>query len=449
MDMRWEEYSVEDLLNLRRNQMLRVNAEYQRGEVWKLPQKKRLIDSVMRKYPLPVIYLHHIETTVAGMHSEGLEIIDGQQRINALHEFHEGAFRLFHPKEDDSQARFPRFLHDLPCPWARLDFHSLPEVLKMQFLQTKLPVAKIDTEHSNEVRDLFVRLQAGLPLNSQEKRDSFPGDFTDFILRLGGKPGIARYPGHPFFQDVLRLGQDRGKTRQLAAQLTMLFLKRRAENGQFMDINNQSIDDFYYINIDFDSNSSEASRLWEILDKLHYLLRDGRRPRLQAHHAIHLVLLMDTLWDDYTRSWETSLPRALDSFMESVAEAWRNRHDQTTDDYLLRYANLTRVNADRGDTIRRRHEFYTEKMLGLLNDITPLIQRDPRRGFGQLEREVIYFRDQKRCYFCNAEVAWNEAEIHHLQEHSQGGPTVLENGVLVHRHCHPRGGVATPPAAPA
>lgn len=63
---------------------------------------------------------------------------------------------------------------------------------------------KIETHDENQARDLFVRLQAGMPLNSQEKRDAWPGQFTDFVLRLGGKADIARYPGHDFFNDVMR-----------------------------------------------------------------------------------------------------------------------------------------------------------------------------------------------------------------------------------------------------
>ena len=43
---------------------------------------------------------------------------------------------------------------------------------------------------------------------------------------------------------------------------------------------------------------------------------------------------------------------------------------------------------------------------------------------------------------CDSEVPWVEAEIHHIKEHSQGGQTVLENGKLVHKQCHPK---APPP----
>ena len=48
--------TVADILELKRSAMLTVDAEYQRGMVWSETQKKKLIDSVMRGYPLPMIY---------------------------------------------------------------------------------------------------------------------------------------------------------------------------------------------------------------------------------------------------------------------------------------------------------------------------------------------------------------------------------------------------------
>lgn len=37
---------------------LRVRPEYQRGTVWKLPQKQGLIDSLLRGYQIPLFYVH-------------------------------------------------------------------------------------------------------------------------------------------------------------------------------------------------------------------------------------------------------------------------------------------------------------------------------------------------------------------------------------------------------
>jgi 5-methylcytosine-specific restriction endonuclease McrA len=398
-----------------------------------------LVDSVLRGYPIPLIYFHHIVQQACDLVSQRYEIIDGQQRINALSDFSEGAFKLLDPVKDEAEARFPEFIKKTPCPWASKAFEDLSEDLKEQFRKTSLRIVKIETHDPNEARDLFVRLQAGMPLNSQEKRDAWPGQFTDFVLRLGGKPGIARYPGHDFFNDLMkaRRSQDRGRFRQLAAQLAMLFFTHR-DDGVFCDINAGAIDDFYYEHLGFDSSSVNARRLGEVLDKLTILLRDQKRAKIIGHEAIHLVLLVDSLLDEYTRNWEKDFAVAFDSFREALAVAKKTRYDATPSEYWLSYGVGTRVNSDRADVIQRRHEFFVSKMLAALQ---PQI-KDPVRIFGPLERELIYYRDRKRCAVCDSDVVWAEGEIHHVVQHGKGGKTIIENGALVHRHCHPKGAAA-------
>ena len=420
--------------------MAKPNPEYQRGVVWTTDQQMRLIDSVMRGYQLPIIYLHDIKREVAGRIQESYDIIDGQQRIHALHLFVEGAFSLYEP--DDKKARFPKFLREQPCPWGGKDYRNLPGGLKTSLLNTKLPVAFIETDDGNEVRDLFVRLQAGLPLNSQEKRDSYPGQFTEFVLGLGGKPEIPRYPGHAFFRRILRMKpeRDRGTTRQLAAQIAILFLERHDKGRQhFTDINTKALDDYYYRHLDFDASTSACQRLIDILSKLNELLGEGNRPKLRAHDAIHLVLFVDSLWDDYTRSWESTLPSAQDKFSEALARAAKTKNNQNPEEAWLRYGVWTRTNSDRGDSIRHRHQFYSQRMATYIGNLAP---KDSKRAFGSLDREIIYWRDDKKCGVCGSEVLWAEAEIHHIKEHIQSGRTELTNGQLVHRHCHPKAGAA-------
>src|SRR5712691_3753762 len=116
--------------------------------------------------------------------------------------------------------------------------------------------------------------------------------------------------------------------------------------------------DFYYTHIDFDSSAADPQRLVSILDKLDSLLGTGKHPKVRAHDAIHLVLLMDTLWDEYTRSWEATLPAALDQFSAALAKARQTKDSLQPDEFWLRYGQWTRVNSDRGDRIHHRHEFY-------------------------------------------------------------------------------------------
>ncbi len=309
-----------------------------------------------------------------------------------------------------------------------------------KLLETKLPVAYIKTDDINEVRDLFVRLQSGRPLNPQEKRDSYPGEFTEFILKLGGKPALARFPGHAFFQDVLKMrpGQDNGKTRQLAAQIAILFFKRR-QTGGFSDINAAAIDDYYYANLDFDPSSPGSVRLRKILDLLTQRLGGWSGPRLQAHNAIHLVLFVDSIMDDYTHSWEADLEYAQQQFSLTLTKAAIASRQGKHDEAWLEYGQWTRTAADRAWSISKRHQYYSARMMEFLGDLTP---KDPNRAFNLLEKEAIYWRDEGMCQVCGEEVDWEDAEVHHVKEHRHGGRTELSNGVLVHKHDHPKGQAA-------
>ncbi len=435
-----EQKTVGDLVELYRAGILKANPEYQRGVVWSETQKRKLVDSLMRGYPLPLIYLHYTSKIVAGMRNEGYEVIDGQQRIRSLYEFAEGNFKLLDPNKDAQKAKFPAFIRDQPCPWAGHDVHTLPEDLKEKFLATPLAVARIGTEQANEVRDLFVRLQSGLPLNHQETRDAWPGEFTEFVLRLGGKPELPRYPGHEFFPKVMRMkpATDRGKTRQLVAQIMMLCMKRR-QTGDLVDIGAGPLNDFYYESLGFEAEGAEAKRFVAILDKLSYLFQGRQGPKLHGHDAIHLILLADSLWDDYAPSWMDKLPAAFEKFQERLTEAKGVRNEEPGP-YWTQYGVWTRVNSDTATVIRLRHRFYVEEMRSYL---LPLKLKDPQRLYGELDRTILYYRQGGLCPVCDGSMPWNDTEVHHVEEHSKGGPTSLENGAVVHKTCHPKGSAAT------
>ena len=312
-------------------------------------------------------------------------------------------------------------------------------------LGKQLPVAYIREADENEVRDLFVRLQSGFPLNAQEKRDSLPGAFTDLILKLGGKPALQGYPGHSLFTNLLKMkpDTDRGKTRQLAAQIAILFLGRRQYGpDHFRDLKSGAIDDYYYTQLDFDASTPDCLRLREVLDKSYQLLSAWKGPKLVGHNAIHLILLVDELLDDYTHAWEGALLTAQESFSALHAESSsRSRNGDLVGEWQeawQEYGMLTRSASDSEESIRRRHRYYTRKMMEFLDD--HLVPKDAQRAFNYPERSVIYWRDGGICQKCKSglKIEWSDSEIHHVVPYAHGGHTVMGNGVLVHKGCHPK-----------
>ncbi|GMO21616.1 MAG: hypothetical protein Ta2B_00450 [Termitinemataceae bacterium] len=434
MNIESKSMKLKDLLDLKCSDMLTVNSEYQRGAVWGSTQQKKLIDSVFRGYPLPLIYLHFKKVAVAGMQRDSLEIIDGQQRINALFKFSENSFELFDPIKDDKVAKFPNFIKKAPCTWARKKYQDLSQEDKDKFDNTDIFVAKITTEIEDEARDLFIRLQAGMPLNAQEKRDAWPGGYTEFVLQYGGKPEIARYSGHDFFQKTLKAKnktqEDRGKIRTCCAQIGMLYFEQTL-NNRWPDVGTSSVDDYYYENLDFDYKSFAVQKFKNVLDKLVDIFMGYKGKQIKQAEAMHLVLFVHTLISEYVPGWEGNFIKAFDHFRLNVASDTKQKSGIFWDNFGM----LISVHAASSQSVKQRHEFFSEKMLSLLNPT----KKDSTRSFDDTEREIVYLKYNKKCAVCLQPIGWDDLDIHHVKEHHLGGETSIDNAAPVHRKCHPKG----------
>jgi hypothetical protein len=442
-------WTIRDLVNANDTKALTVNREYQRGAVWKPPQQKRLIDSVLRGYPLPMIYLLRKRQEFRGEYHTSYDVIDGQQRINAMSEFFNNKFPLFDPKEDAKEARFPRFIEVQSCDWGRKRFEDLTPDLKARFLNSEIAVVEVEVEaaNDNEARDLFVRLQAGLPLTAQEKRDAWPGQLPLYISRLAGRHTEA---GHPFFDLIKRSAgrkamddgttpdDARGAYRQLCAGWLMLFMERWSGGPEaFLDVSNKRIDEFYYEHIDFDKTSAEAKRFEKNLQKAYEVLFKPKAKKLKPYEALHVLLLIDVLLDGYAPDWESRFEDSLDAFRAKLSDATKKaREGEEAGPFWNRFGIFTRASSDRKDSIATRHQFFLTTMYSTLKPRS----LDKDRIFGPLDKEYIYYRDKMLCQVCDHDkkVEWSDAEFHHVDGYASGGKTMAANGALVHRACHPK-----------
>jgi hypothetical protein len=91
--------SIQSLYALFAEGKLWVNRRYQRKLVWTLEEKQKLVESVLRKYPIPAILLAERDTG-------DYEVIDGLQRLHSLMSFIETAFPTERGRAFDV-AQFP------------------------------------------------------------------------------------------------------------------------------------------------------------------------------------------------------------------------------------------------------------------------------------------------------------------------------------------------------
>lgn len=430
---------IQDIVDMDAQEVLQVDPEYQRGAEWSLKQGRLLIDSLFRGYTIPLFYFHKKSTESTWANNTYYYIVDGQQRKNAIVQYVKNGFPMFDPAKD-SKTGLAHFQKGQQIAWAGKAFDALPDALRTQFLNTSLEVILVETNDDNEVRDLFIRLQAGLPLSAQEKRDAWPGEFTKFIIEMAGKvSGTKKWMGHDFFHNVLKGSGARGNMRKLCASMFMQFYSRRVNKyapDSFTSLSALDIDNFYQYHIDFNSQSQEsyAPRFREILDEAFHLLGDGKRPKIEAHMAYNVVLFLDITLGAFAPAWRTRFTKAFDTFQANLAKARKSKDPK--DEFWIKYGVLTGVSASSKGRIEERYRFFERKMMEVMS---PLARLDSQRAYSPAERELVFYRDVGVCQKCNKAVDWADSEIDHITPYAVGGETILENARLVHRACHARG----------
>jgi hypothetical protein len=208
MDVEEKRLAVAKLVQAFEAGSLLRNPEYQRGESWSEAQKATFIDSLLRGYPVPAIFLHVIETEgLEDTPARKYEIVDGQQRLTALRDFMDPRrdFKLLEIGEK-SKLRIPKSIRDKSAPWAGKVFADLAPDLRKRFESFEIIVFQIGPNaHGDEIRDLFIRLQSGTALSRQQIRDAWPGNLGPFVESLAGK--LDKHATHKLFTIVDKRGQ--------------------------------------------------------------------------------------------------------------------------------------------------------------------------------------------------------------------------------------------------
>lgn len=430
--------TVGELIELHQKNFLHVNSEYQRGLRWTDKQKIMFIDSIFRGYSIPAFYFHRRKESVGEDITINYDIVDGQQRIDALYSFCEGEFATFNPT-CNSDFYFPSFFNDEPCEWGGKKYSELSTDLMKTFRNHPVVVYEIDTDNKNKIRDLFIRLQGGTPLTPQDKRDIWPGNFTEFVLNVGGKARVKKWVGHPLFTKVSRTS-DESRRRHLVAQAFMLYWSIK-KDMKFCDIKSRNLDYFYHSQVGFDRNSRDVQRFMKICDKLYEHIEYP--PKLVGHHLLHLILLTDALMNEYVpESWESKLSTSLHKFAERCAaarDAEKNRIESQWLEYHEEYGRWSQTQSDIAYNIRRRYVFFSEIMLDLIDPK----KIDEKCQFSEFEKMIVFFRDKELCQHCQVnrvphKVPWDTAEIHHVAPYETGSKACIKNAALVHKDCLPK-----------
>jgi hypothetical protein len=414
MEISKREWPLSSLCGIRKR--IDTQPDYQRPAVWSLSQKQLLIDTVLRGYDVPKIYWRQ-----TGKRPDTYEVVDGQQRIRAIWEYHEGSYALSKKSDPIDGEEIQGLKYD-----------DLPDDLRLRFDTYNINVVIVSDTDEDEVREMFLRLQNGTTLKAQERRNAMPGKMRDFVKKLAE---------HPFFASC-NFTNARYTFDQLAAQMTLIELVGGPTNVKNADLNKM-----YEHEEAFESDGTKAKKIKRTLDYLKTAF-PNKTPELERYSVISLYVLVSHLLERYVAQ---NIHQELAEWFIGFESYRREQHQLSVDHCdpeIVQYQEKTSHSTDSEDSIQWRHNYLLRKFL----ESHPNLQlKDDQRLFTHDQRMAIFRRDKGICQVkakCTGqECSWDNWEADHRHPWSKGGKTTVENGQVACLPCNAsKGGIVQPSA---
>lgn len=177
---------------VRQRRWINLRPEYQRRLVWDRPKKSLFIESLLMNIPVPPVFLYETDLS-------RYEVMDGQQRLNAIVEFYDNQLRLGGLET-----------------WSVLNgltYQECPPRIRNGLDRRRISANVLLTESASTPaqvdfvrRTVFERLNTGgQQLNAQELRNSlYSGPFNELIIKLAGNDLFDRIWDIPLYRDHYR-----------------------------------------------------------------------------------------------------------------------------------------------------------------------------------------------------------------------------------------------------
>ena len=330
MDIRKDKKALDKLY--RRRDRYDLQPDFQREKVWSETKQQKLMDTILKKWDIPKIYLRVVD-------EENFECIDGQQRMTAIFKFYDNELKL--PKESGK--------------YAGLYYNDLSDKIEDIFDDYELDIELIDDASDDELRELFARLQLGMPLNSAEKLNAMSGNMRDFVKNLSE---------NDFFTSKTPLSTRRYAFQAIAAQICLLEIDG-IKNAKFSDLS-----EFYKRNGPFDVNSQKGKKILRIIEAMNKIFPAKTSAFRNRAAVISFYLLLSELIDnsinltdenrEKLRKFYTDFQQKLKNEIEKGADA--------EDAELIVYQSRVNQAADSKDSILKRHQILRRRLINFDSD---------------------------------------------------------------------------------
>lgn len=286
-------FKIIEIYNKLRNKQILVNKSYQRKLVWKDSHKINFIDTILRNYPFPEVYL-----TPGSLDQVNLilidEIVDGQQRLTTIQDYIEGTDVFASQKVSIKR------------------FSELSSVEKSAFLNYEISVRYLKDVTPIQVKEIFQRInKTDYALNAAERLNAQWGDsefvcfskqivdfeFNDDSLVFIVDP-VLRKTSVDFFHgrgdDEEGVFSENDKSRMLAYQYIMTLIATM-DAGEYFH-RNEGIQKYIELNNDVYPKASEMlTRLIQVINFISELKFDRNSRWFKKANLFTLMIEVDKI----------------------------------------------------------------------------------------------------------------------------------------------------------
>ena len=421
------EKTIQDISNLynsltkNKQRHLNLSPGFQRQSVWTKKDRQKLIDSIIRNYPIPAIFLYRRKEDGEIIY----DVIDGKQRIETCLMF----MGLIRGNQFDAKTQMPD-----KDEYEWINYKLLQRRAK-QYLLTGYKITAIEVNGDpSDVIELFVRINStGKALTTAETRHA--KYYHSPFLKVAGKLA-NRYKKYFLENEILTEAQiSRMKHVELICELMIsmnqgdLINKKAALDAMMKD---RSLSLAKVKNIE-----AKVIRTLNKIKKMFPNLYQTRFKQLSDFYSLSILIykfdVENLILTDKKRNklvWEL-----LVAFSDGVDQARLLQQKvkgiptklEKCREYLLTVIQSTDEISQR----RRREDI----LRGLLESI--FRRKDKDRLFSSEQRRILWNTSKDRiCKKCGKEVTWSDFTIDHIKPFSNGGATKLANSAIMHQSCN-------------
>lgn len=198
-----------------------------RGDVWSEEKQAFLLDTILKNYPMPPIFLHQRIDEETG--STKYDVIDGKQRLTAITKFLKGELAL---PQDFSDGAYG--VQELDGIYFK-DLEGTLSDYKKQLWRYSITVEYVDTDELDIIDNIFDRLNRnGEPLEMQELRKAKYHDTE--LLSL-----IERCCQKIDWNTINGIRFNRLQDQEFTSELLFILLEGEVDNGD----RNSTLDEKY------------------------------------------------------------------------------------------------------------------------------------------------------------------------------------------------------------